>query len=284
MAIKRGPTLRSQWLGQQLHEARERAKIRMQDVAEHMLRDQGTISRWEAGIVPPKPADVLALLNLYGVDELAHREALDRLSRESWRKGWWDGYTGQVAHDFIDYAWLEDRATLIRSADALVIPGLIQTPDYADAVIRTFDPDASAERIKRWLQFRVKRQDLLIRDDPPALAYVLDEALLRRPVGGPDVMRAQLHHLLDLADRPNTTVQVLPFSTGGHSGQQGAFQIFELPEPYPEVAYAETLAGSIYVESDKVDRFIRAYDQLRYAALPPDESVALISAAGKELT
>lgn len=282
MARKRGPTLRAQWLGQQLYEARLAAKLRMVDAAEHVVRDQGSISRWESGAVPPKPADVLALLNLYGVDDLATREGLERLSRDSWRKGWWDGYSGQLADDFIDYAWLEDRAISIRMFSALVIPGLVQTRGYATAVIRVFDPDATKTQIERGLQFRVSRQELLARDDAPRLEIVLDEALLRRPVGGTEVMREQLDHLCELAQRKNVELRVLPFSAGEHAGQQGAFQIFEQPDPYAEVAYAETLAGSNYVESDKVDNFVRAYAQIRTASLNPEKSAALLRSAAKE--
>lgn len=283
MAQKRGPTLRAQWLGQQLYEARTAAKLRMVDAAEYLLRDQGSISRWESGSVPPKPADVMALLNLYGVDDLAQRDALERLSRDTWRKGWWDGFSGQIADDFIDYAWLEDRAISIRMFSALVIPGLLQTRAYAKAVIRVFDADATEAQIERGLQFRVSRQELLARDDTPRLQVILDEALLRRPVGGAKAMRAQLDHLSELSRRKAVELRVLPFSAGAHAGQQGAFQIFEQPDPFAEVAYAETLAGSNYVESDKVDRFIRAYAQIHQASLSLEKSAALLRSAAKEL-
>lgn len=284
MVIKREPTLRSQWLGQQLRELREAAKLRLSDVAEYMLHNQGTISRYESGILPPKPAEVLALVNLYGVDDLTQRDALDRLSRETWRKGWWDGYAGQVAHDFIDYAWLEDRATSIRSFDTLTLPGLVQTRGFAEAVIRASDPDEDEERINGWLQFRMDRQQLLQRADAPQISLVVDEGLVRRSIGGCDAMAEQLYQLNELGSTMNFEIHVLPHSAGAHAAHDGAFQIFELPEPYPEVAYAETLAGSIYVESEKVSRFARAYDRLQQSALPPDESAALIAAAAKELT
>lgn len=284
MPGKRGPTLRSQWLGQQLREAREAAKVSLKEAGGYLTLDPGTVSRYESGIIPAKPQDVMALLTLYDVSDEGLRESLDRLSRESWRKGWWDGYLGRLTEQFIDYAWLEERAKSIRSFDALTVPGLLQTQEYAEAVIRVFAATATSERqIEHGVQFRLERQKLLAGDAAPPLTFILDEALIRRPVGGRAVLEAQLRHLGELGREPNIEIRVLPFSAGEHSGQQGAFRLFELPEPFPEVAYAETLAGSIYVESDAVDEFVRAYDQVAEAALSPNESAELIASAAKDL-
>lgn len=280
---KQGPTLRAQWLGQQLNEARTAAKLTLRDAGAYLLRDMATISRFENGIVPPRPGDVAGLLNLYGVDDAAKREALDHLSRDIWIKGWWDGYTGHVARNFIDYAWLEDRAHSIRSYDALVLPGLVQTPEYAEAVIRAVDPDESDEQIEQWVHFRMNRLGVLDKDDPPKMSIVLDETSIRRSPCSTDAMRAQLARLSELDAHPGVELRILPLRAVGHPAPYGAFQIFGLPAPYPEVAYAESLAGSLYVESNAVDRFVRAYDRLQAAALAPEESAALLASAAKEL-
>lgn len=281
---KQGPTLRAQWLGQQLREAREASGHTLKEAGAYLLRDMATISRFENARVPPRPGDVAALLNLYGIDDRAKREALHQLSQDIWIKGWWDGYSGHVAGDFIDYAWLEDRASRIRSYDVLTLPGVVQTSQYAEAAIRAADPDASDEQVEKWLAFRMDRCEILSRDEPPKLSMVLDETLLRRYPCTDAQMRAQIDQLVDLATRPYVELRVLPFRRIGHAAPYGAFQIFDQPEPYPEVAYAETLAGSLYVESKAVDKFVDAYDRLRAAALPESKSVALMKRIAKELT
>lgn len=281
---KQGPTLRAQWLGQQLREAREAAGHTLKDAGDYLLRDMATVSRFENARVPPRPGDVAALLNLYGIDDPAKREALHRLSRDIWIKGWWDGYSGHVAGDFIDYAWLEDRASRVRSYDVLVLPGIVQTSQYAEAAIRAADPDETDAQVEKWLAFRMDRHEILRRDDPPELSIVLDEALLRRYPCTAAQMRAQIDQLLDMVSKSNIEMRILPLRRTSHAAPYGAFQIFDQPEPYPEVAYAETLAGSLYVESKAVDKFVHAYDRLRAAALPETKSVALMKRIAKELT
>lgn len=281
---KQGPTLRAQWLGQQLREAREAAGHTLKDAGAYLLRDMATISRFENARVPPRPGDVAALLNLYGIDDPAKREALHLLSRDVWIKGWWDGYTGHVAGDFIDYAWLEDRASRIRSYDVLAITGLVQTPQYAEASIRAADPDESDDQVTKWLDFRLDRHEVLRRDDPPKLSILLDEAALRRYPCTTAQMRLQIDQLLDMGSRPYIELRILPLARIGHPAPYGAFQIFDQPEPYPEVAYAETLAGSLYVESKAVDKFVRVYDRLQATALSKSKSVALMKRIAKELT
>jgi transcriptional regulator with XRE-family HTH domain len=283
MGAKRGPTMRAQWLGKQLRELRESARMTLKDAAEHLQRDMGTMSRMETGLAPARASDVLALLDLYGVKDRARREGLEQLSRDIKRKGWWDGYDADAMGGMIDHAWIEARAGEIRSYNVMTVPGLLQTRDYATTVIRSADPHAPLDRIEHWVEFRMNRQQVLTRERPPRLAAILDEAVLRRMVGGPDVMSTQLRKLAEMSRHPTVVIHVLPFGAGAHPSIEGPFTIFDMPAPYPEVACVETLGGTIYVETPKVENFLRAYDYLREAALPGKESVALISDMAEQI-
>src|SRR5262249_55191581 len=157
-------------------------------------------------------------------------------------KGWWDGYADDVAGSLVDRVWLESRASAIRTFETVVVPGLLQTRDYAKTVIRAADPDAPDEQIQRWVEVRMTRQQLLTRAEPVQFAAILDEAVLRRRVGGNDGMRVQLNHLLAIAKKPTVEIMVLPATAGAHASPDGAFEIFEMPDPYPEVGYVRTPA------------------------------------------
>lgn len=283
MSIKRGPTLRAQWLGKRLRELRESAGLTLKDAADYLQRDPATISRMEAGIVPARVADVMALLDLFSIDDEHLRAGLERLSREARYKGWWDGYDAELLGGMIDHAWIEARAEEIRSYDVMAVPGLLQTPEYAESTIRGVAPDAPSKDVERWVEFRMNRQRILTQDEPPRLAAILDESVLRRIVGGPEIIRAQLRRLAELTTHPSITIKVLPFRASANVSVQGPFMIFTMPDPYPDVAYVETRGGDIYVESPRVEDFARAYTYLDKAALTPEESAALIAAATEQI-
>lgn len=284
VATRQGPTLRAQWLGQQLKELRENAGITLRQAADYLERDPSTVSRFESAEYPIRRADLVALLDFYSVGDQRRREGLLTLREEVWQKGWWDGYADAVDRRFIDYVWLESRAEEIHSFDDTLLPGLLQTQRYAEAAIRAADPDLPTEQVARAVELRIMRQQALSGDKPSQLRAILDEALLRRLVAGPDAMREQLRHLVACSERPNIEIRVLPFTAGAHASPAGAFKVFSLAEPYPDVAYAETLAGAIYVETPGATRFVQAYDRLQSATLTPDESAELISAAAEEIT
>jgi hypothetical protein len=225
--------------------------------------------------------EVLAYLDLCGVDDARRREALKRLSQDVFQKGWWDGYAGEVAGSLVDRIWLESRAQEIRTFQAVVVPGVIQTRDYAEALIRAADPDASDEQIGRWVEVRMTRQQLLSQEEPVRLAAILDEAVLRRKVGGGRVMRAQLQHLVELADRPNVEILVLPAEAGAHASPDGSFEVFEMAEPYPDAGYCQTPAGEVYVELASVERLASAYDRLRGMTLGRKDALAFIAGVAK---
>ena len=281
MTVRRGPTLRAQLLGQQLRELREEARLTLKDVAEYVQRDASTVSRFESGMLPARVPEVLAYLDLCGVDDSHRREALKRLSQDVFQKGWWDGYADEVASSLVDRIWLESRALEIRAFEAVVMPGLVQTRDYAETVIRAVDPDASDEQIQRWIEVRMTRQQLLNEEEPVRLVAILDEAVLRRKVGGSKVMRAQLHHLAERASQPNIEILVLPAEVGAHASPEGSFEVFEMAEPYPHVGYCQTPVGEIYVEAAAAQRLIGAYDRLREMALGREDTLAFIKNTAK---
>ncbi|MEV0823778.1 helix-turn-helix domain-containing protein [Nonomuraea rubra] len=283
MSAKRGVTLRAQWLGKHLRELRERAGLTLKEAGEYLQRDGSTVSRFEAGLYPARTPDVLALLDLYGVTAPQARDGLVRLSRDVWQNGWWDDYSGDVSLGIVDYAWLEARAESITSFDALVIPGLLQTRDYMGAVIRAEDPDATDEQIDRWVEFRRTRQEILT-DDAPRFSTILDECVLRRPIGGPATMRGQLTQLAQYASAPNIEIRVLPLSAGAHGSPDGAFRIFELPQPFPAVAYVPTPVGAIYVEGEAADGLKLKYDRMRRSTLSTRGSLELIAAVAESLS
>lgn len=281
-ATPRPGTLRSQWLGQQLRELRDSKGILLKEAAEYLQRDTATLSRYETGFYPIRRPDLLALLDLYGISDAALREKLLDLSKDVWQKGWWDGYAADVVGSLIDYAWLESRADHIRSYAAIVIPGLLQTPEYAKAVIRANDTDATPEQVERWHELRMQRQKVLSDDEPTRLTCILDEGVLRRQIGDSQVMTAQLDHLLQHAATPTTDIRVLPLRAGTATGTYGTFTIFKLPAPFPEVAYTETMAGAIYTEPPASDRFTKTYVGHERQALGQAESTDFISKIAEE--
>ncbi|MEV4098386.1 helix-turn-helix domain-containing protein [Streptosporangium saharense] len=284
MAAVKWVTLRSQWLGQQLRDLREANGLILKDAAEYLQRDPGTVSRFETGGYPIRRPDLLALLDLYGVADPRRREEFVRLSQEVWKKGWWDGYAGEVAGAFVDYVWLEFRAREIRTFDNILLPGLFQTPRYARAAITAAEYDASEAQIDRWVELRMGRQKVFEEDNPPRFMAIIDEAVLRREVGGRECQTEQLCHLADQVARPNVEIRIMPFSAGAHASPAGAFRIFTMGESFPEVGYAETPKGAIYVESPDSERFMRMYDELRKLTLGPEESTEFIVATAEELS
>lgn len=278
---KPGPTLRAQWLGQQLRELRNAADFTLKQAGDYLQRDTSTVGRFESGEYPIRRPDMLALLDFYGVSDKHARDGLLQLHADSWQKGWWDGYAEDVERSFVDFVWLESRATEILAFDNTVPIGLLQTDNYARAVITAADLGASPEQVERWVELRMARQDVLGKLDF-RLQVVLDEAVLHREVHSKIVMREQLAHLAMLAKRPNVEIRVLPFSAGEHPSPTGGFMLLRMPEPYSEVGYVETPGGSLCVEPPRTERFHAAYDGLCKLALGPRKSIEVITALMEE--
>lgn len=282
MAAHRRVTLRARWLGRQFRELRETAGLTMPEAAGHLGRDGSGVSRFENGILPLPREDVVTLLDRYGVRDARRRAVLLDLADEAWRTDWWDGYADEVAPEVVDYVWLESRSIELRSYSLAAIDGLLQTAAYARAVLRSGAPAGPERQVDRWVELRIMRQAILERHEPPRLSVVLDEGVLRRPFGGPQVLAAQLRQLADRAARPRIELRVLPLAAGSHLGGNGGFRLFVLPEPVQEVACVESPAGLLFLEPPRTAPFVDTHERLREAALDPEASLKLILQAADD--
>ncbi|WP_300614133.1 helix-turn-helix transcriptional regulator [Trebonia sp.] len=280
-----GPTVRRRRLGTELRRLRDSSRYKLEEVAAALGVAPSTLSRIETGKAPTKSAYLNQMLEMYGVTDPAQRQVLVDMAREGHRKGWWAAYDDVLPSGFDIYVGLEAETAGIRSYEISVVPGLLQTADYALAVIREMFPRYTAAQIDRLVDLRMARQQRLDDEPPLELWAILDEAVIRRTVGGPAVMRRQLNHLIAEANRPGITMQILPFACGAHAGHGGSFSILEFPERSDsEVGYVESVAGHIYLEKDREVRArSEAFDRLRAAALSPSASADLISQAARDL-
>lgn len=274
-----GPTVRRRRLGTELRKLREAKSYKLEEVAAALGVAPSTLSRIETGKAPTKSAYLSQMLEMYGVGDPAQRQVLVDMAREGHRKGWWAAYDDVLPSGFDIYVGLEAETAGIRSYEISVVHGLLQTMDYARAVLNELNPRQTPEQIERQVELRMARQARLEEDPPLDLWVIHDEAVIRRTVGGSAVMTGQLEHLLEMGASPGMTLQVLPFDTGAHAGLGGPFTILEFPERTDsQVAYVESVAGFIYLEKDREVRARSdAFDRLRAAALSPAASAELIS-------
>jgi transcriptional regulator with XRE-family HTH domain len=279
-----GPTLRARRLAVELTRRREAAGLSREEAARRLEWSTSTVFRIETGRSHPQPRSVRDLLDLYGITG-PERDGLIQLAREARQPGWWHSFKDVLANPYEVYIGLETGAASIRNFEPLVVPGLLQTADYARAMFRGGARELDRDEIERRVEVRLSRQQVLARQDRPRLWVVIDEAVLRRAVGSPVIMRAQLDHLAEAAEQGKTTLQVVPFSAGAHAGTTGPFVILGLPEPAePDLVYVETLAGDIYLEERAdVDRYNLAFERLLAAALHPDDSIALVERTKRSL-
>jgi hypothetical protein len=265
-------------LGAHLRRLREGRRFSREDAGWEIRASESKISRMELGRVSFKERDVADLLTLYGVDDQQERDRLLKLARDANTPGWWHRYADILPNWFQSYLDFEAAARLIRTYEIQFVPGLLQTADYARAVILLGFGDAPAEEIERRVGLRMNRQRLLTRPDPPQLRAIVDEAALRRPIGGTDAMGAQIEALIDATKLPNVRLQVLPFHVGGHVATAGAFTIMRFPDQdLPDVVYAEQLGGAQYLDKpDEVDRYVQVMDRLDAVAEPPERTADLL--------
>lgn len=290
---RNSPTAKARRVAGTLREMRTRAGISPADAARGVDHDVSWISRIERVENRPHPNDVRALLTLYGNLEPAAIDAVVQVARQARQRGWWYRYTDMLPDWFSQYIGLETDASVIRTFETQAIPGLLQIEDYARATILAGTMPGPLDQIDRQVALRVDRQELLSADDPPHLRVVLDEAALRRPIGGREVMRAQVEHLLTMAERPNIQVQVLPLASGAHAGLNGSFVILDFPPPpahYPGAAedriiYVDTLLSALYLEEPKeIAAYAAVFEQLRAQALPLPESRDLIRTIAADMS
>jgi transcriptional regulator with XRE-family HTH domain len=250
------------------------AAAKSQEDAGRWLGIPGTaISKMETGKQRVTQAYLTLLLQLYNVGS-PHAEALERLRRESSQRGWWAAYGDTVPSWFASYVGMEAAAAEVWTYEAEFIPGLLQIPQYTEAVTIATNPNSTAAQVQKFVEVRTARQQRLTSDEPLILRAVINEAAIRREVGGSDVMRAQIERIIEIAKLPNMTVQVLPFSAGAHPGMLGAFTALRFPEEPMNTVYVELDNGALYLEAPaEVERYAHTFERLTGLALDPESTV-----------
>jgi transcriptional regulator with XRE-family HTH domain len=275
----RSPTIRRRRLGVELRRHREEAGVTIDVVAERLGCSTSKVSRIETGHTSASPGDVQNILDIYGVEDSIKAE-LVQISREARQKGWWHPYSTVLTGAYVG---LETAARSIQVYEQQLVPGLLQSEEYAIALIRAAHLD-DTDQIERRVRVRMKRQALLIQDDPIDLRVVLDEAVLSRPVGGDAVMRDQLAKLIEVARLPNVTLQILPFAAGAHAGMDGTFVILEFEEEGDaDVVFIDNATGGLFLEKvEELRKYISIFDTIRATALPPEASIKMIESLVEE--
>lgn len=273
-----GSVVRRILLGSQLRRLRESRGITREAAGYSIRASESKISRMELGRVSFKARDVEDLLTLYGVTDDAEREALLGLAREANVAGWWHSYGDVLPGWFQTYVGLEGAASYIGIYEVQFVHGLLQTEGYAHAVVVRGQPEAHEAEVERRVSLRMERQKLLFSERAPVFHAVLDEAALHRPYGGPEVMREQLQHLIDISEQANVTLQVMPFAHGGHAGESGAFTMLRFPESdLSDVVYLEQLTSALYVDkAEEVAQYARVMERLHDDSLSPSRSRDLL--------
>ncbi|WFE40040.1 helix-turn-helix transcriptional regulator [Micromonospora sp. WMMD998] len=280
-----GPTVLRMLLGAQLRRLREGAGVSRESAGWEIRSSESKISRMELGRVGFKERDVADLLTLYGVTKQGDRDALLKLARDANSPGWWHRYSDVLPAWFQSYLGLEAATALIRTYEVQFVPGLLQTAAYAREVILLGHRGATAAELDRRVDLRMERQGLLRRANPPQLWAVLDEAVLRRPIGGAAVMREQLDALIEATAAPHVRLQIVPFTAGGHAAASGAFSILRFgDEDLPDIVYIEQLTSAIYLDKrDDLDYYAEAMERLCVEAAPPERTRELLARIRDEL-
>lgn len=276
----RSPTIRRRRLGVELRRHREAAGITIDMVADRLGCSTSKVSRIETGHTSASPSDVQLILDIYGVNDAVKRE-LVQIAREARQKGWWHPYSTVLTGAYVG---LEAAAKVVRTYEQQVVPGLLQSEEYAIAMIRAARLGDTAQEIEQRVRVRMARQSLLISDDPIDLQVVLDEAVVSRPVGGHEVMVDQLHRLIEAARLPNVTLQILPFAVGAHAGMDGTFAILEFEEEEDaNVVFTENATGGLFLEkTEELQKYTSIFESIRATALEPAESIEMIEMLAEE--
>lgn len=278
MTQRQSPTVRRRRLALTLRQLRDSAGLSAAEAARRVDHDASWLSRIESAEVRPHPNDVRALLALYGV-EGDPAEAVIAVARQAKQRGWWQRYTDVLPDWFSTYVGMESEASVIRTYECQLVPGLLQTEDYARAAFRGAPIPMRDDEVERQVSLRMERQAILTAEEPPVLRVVIDEGAARRLVGGSAVMKTQINRLIEDSEKTNVQILVLPYAAG--MGFDGSFVILNfppLPAPYPDAAedqmvYVDTLTGALYLERPaEIAAYSAAYEQLQAVALGPKES------------
>ncbi|MEU7164322.1 helix-turn-helix transcriptional regulator [Streptomyces morookaense] len=278
------PTVRLRRLAAELRRLRKGAELTREHVSEQTGINAATLYRIETARVRPQQRTLIALLNLYEVGD-PQRGEIVALSRGAGSQRWLRPYHSELPEEYTAYISFEAEARAVRNYESLFIPGLLQTEGYARAVIKGVLPMASTREIEQRVQARIERQEVLAKPDPLNLWAIMDEAALRRVVGGPEVMHEQMQRLMASATEPHMTIQVIPFGAGAHAGMPGSFVLMSFPEVEdPEIIYIDSMAGDLFLEAEAdVRRYGAIFDNLRAVALSPDDTSNLIATLTKEI-
>lgn len=278
------PTVRQRRLAKTLAKLREEAGKSPEEAAERIGCHRSKISRVENARLGISMGEVRDLLRFYGVEDQDYAEEVVDLARRRNERGWTRKLGLKIPSyaDFIDY---EESSDYIRSFEPMIVAGLLQTADYARALLRADPSMLPSERIDELVEVRMHRQELLDRTSPPRVCVIQGEAALRAQVGGPAVMTGQLDHLAKVSERPNVEVQVLPFEAGAHAGIMGTFVLFTFPTPaFSDIVCVEHRTGNLYMETpEDIDAYTITFDSLRSAALSPAESLEMINRVKRDL-
>ncbi|MEV0843155.1 helix-turn-helix transcriptional regulator [Actinocatenispora sera] len=292
MVQRKNPTAKRRVVAAALKEFRERLGLKPAEVAKRVNHDASWLARIERAEIRAHPDAVTRLLDLYQVTG-AQADAVLDLAASAGSRGWWHVYTRAMPEWFGKFIGLEGAASIIRNFENGVMPGLLQTEDYARAVMQAVPLPGQPTDIDRFVKLRMERQELLTAEQPPQLRFILDESVVRRPIGGPDVLRNQLERILDLtAEHLHIKVMILPFDAGAHAGVDGPFILLDFPAAPaglpdtsdPRVVYIDNLVSALYLEeSDQVMRYSAAWDSLCNQALSTNDSRELMRKLAEDL-
>jgi DNA-binding XRE family transcriptional regulator len=280
-----GPTVQRMLVGARLRQLRIDVGLSREEAAASIRASEWKIHRLENGQVGFKERDLVDLLDRYGVSDPAEVAEFLTLAREANAPGWWQHYGDVLPQWFRTYVDLESAATLIRTYEGQFVPGLLQTDAYMRAVVGGAHLEDSSEEVGRRVRLRMARQTLLTREGAPRLWAVVDEAALRRPVGGREVMRGQLERLVDATKLANVTLQILPFASGAHPAMVGSFSVLRFADQeLPDVVYLEHLTSALYLNKpDEVDQYLHVMESICVRAAAPDQTAELLHQILNEL-
>ncbi|MBB6037708.1 helix-turn-helix domain-containing protein [Phytomonospora endophytica] len=281
---KPATTMRAGWLAARFKALREDRGLKGAEVADYIGKTQGTVSKLENGEFPLTGDTILRLMDLYGVSDLKERNELLQLSEEVAQRGWWDGYASLLGSNFADYIWMESRADAMHILEINAVPGLLQVPEYASALIGRGPQSSDEFQVRRLTEARLLRREQLSKPHSPHVRFLVHEGALHQEVGKPGVMKEQLEYLLTAMQRSNLEIRVIPLRAWSHTAATvgGGFTMFELPVPFPNVVAVESPAGAIYVEGPDIDSFTSSYNAIWADALSASKTEALIAQLAKD--
>ncbi len=283
MAGRKLPTVRLRRLAGELRRLREAAGLSRETVTARTGLDESSIYRVETAQTRPQRRTVIALLGTYGITDQHKIDELVELAKNAGQPGWVQTYEEYLPEQYTVYIGFEGEASSLSNYETVFVPGLLQIEDYARAVIRGVVPAITEEQVEQRVEVRMRRQDVFKRTDPMRFWAVIDEAAIRRQVGGAEIMRAQLQYLADAAGAPHITVQLVPYEAGAHPGMPGSFVVMEFPDPSdPALVYTDSMAGDLFLEKESdVIRYRATFQQLVAQALSPAQTRKILREAAK---